>query len=218
MKIKELLRKTELFVDKFIPYLLVLLIFIIVIELFFHNIAEQYRYHINLLDGFIVLVFLLDLYFKYQQTKNIPTFVKKYWLEILAVFPFYLVFRFIETTLGFLEVSGLIKQGQNIVHSGLEVEKEVAVIGREVVEAEKLEKIGARSRALARTFRTISRTPRLIAATQFYEEPKLLKKVSAKAKEDLRKFSSKTKIKLKKASKEARKELIKVQRKILNKK
>ena len=62
---KEWLKKIELFVDKFIPYLLVLLIFVIIIELFFHDVAEAYRYHINLLDGFIVLVFLLDLYNKY---------------------------------------------------------------------------------------------------------------------------------------------------------
>lgn len=185
---KDWLKKLEVFVDKFIPYLLVLLIFIIVVELFFHDISEEYRYHINLLDGFIVLVFLLDLYFKYQKTKNIPKFVMKYWLEILAVFPFYLVFRFLEVTFGFLELSGLIKQGQNIFHSGLEVEKEVAVVGREVVEAEKLEKIGIRSRAIARTFRTVSRTPRLIAAAQFYEEPMLLKKASAKTKRELRKL------------------------------
>ncbi|MEK6936544.1 MAG: hypothetical protein AABW58_00565 [Nanoarchaeota archaeon] len=197
----EWLKKIELFVDRFIPYLLVLLIFVIVIELFFHDAAEQYRYHINILDGFIVLVFLLDLYFKYQKTKNIPTFVRKYWLEILAVFPFYLVFRFVETTLGFLEVSGIIKQGQNIFHSGLEVEKEIAVVGREVVEAEKLEKIGVRTRAIARTFRTVSRTPRLVAAAQFYEEPKLLKKASAQTREELKKFDKKARKVLRKGFK-----------------
>ncbi len=215
---KEWLRKLEVFVDKFIPYLLVLLIFIIVMELFFHDVAEQYRYHINLLDGFIVLVFILDLYFKYQQTKNVPKFVRKYWLEILAVFPFYLVFRFVETTLGFLEVSGVIKQGQNILHSGVEIEKEVAVIGREVVEAEKLEKIGVRSRAIARTFRTVSRTPRLVAAAQFYEEPKLLKKFDQKTRSKLKKASAKAKKEIKEASKETRKELNKIKRKILKKK
>ncbi|MBS3171497.1 hypothetical protein J4449_02700 [Candidatus Woesearchaeota archaeon] len=215
---KEWLKKIELFVDKFIPYLLVLLIFVIIIELFFHDVAEAYRYHINLLDGFIVLVFLLDLYFKYQQTKNIPTFVRKYWVEILAIFPFYLFFRFIETTLGLLEMSGLIKQGQNILHSGIEIEKEIAVIGREVVEAEKLEKIGVRSRALARTFRIVSRTPRLVAAAQFYEEPKLLKKFDQKTRTKLKKASTNTRLELKEVLKDTRKKFAKIQRKILRKK
>ncbi len=195
---KEWLRKLEVFIDKFIPYLLVLLIFVIVIELFFHNIAEEYRYHINLLDGLIVVVFLLDLYFKYQRTRNIPQFVGKYWLEILAVFPFYLLFRFVETTLGFLEISGAVKQGQNILHSGIEAEKEVTLIGKEVGEAEKL---GVRAKALTRTFRTVSRTPRLVAAAQFYEQPKFLKKASKETKKELRKFSKETKNKLKRIKK-----------------
>ena len=215
---KDWLKKLELFVDKFIPYLLVLLIFVIVLELFFHDIAETYRYHINLLDGFIVLVFLLDLYFKYQQTKNVPKFVRKYWLEILAVFPFYLIFRFIETTLGFLEVSGILKQGQNILHSSLEVGKEVEVIGREAVEAERLEKIGIRASSISRTFKTVSRTPRLIEATRFYEKPKFLKKFNQKTRKEIKKASAKAKEDLKKVSKETRKEFRKVQIKILKEK
>ena len=201
---KEWLKKLELFVDKFIPYLLVLLIFVIILELFFHEIAEQYRYHINLLDGFIVLVFLCDLYFKYQRTKNIPKFIKSYWLEILAVFPFYLLFRFVETTICFLEVSGIIKQGQNILHSGIEVEKEIAVIGKEISEAEKL---GVRAREISRAFRTVSRTPRLVAAAQFYEEPKVLKKYDYEARKELKDISIK-------AGKFTKKELKKVEKRL----
>ena len=192
---KEWLKKIEVFVDKLIPYLILLLLFVIVIDLFFHETAEQYKFQISLVDGFIVLVFVVDLAFKFNRVRNIPEFVRSYWLEIIAVFPFYLVFRVLEITFGFLEVSGIIKQSQNILHSSVEVEKEVALITKE---AEEVEKIGSRARTFSRTFRSISRTPRLVAAASFYEEPKLLKKFDQKTRRELRKASYKGKREIRK--------------------
>ena len=175
------LKKLEVFVDKFIPYLIILLLFVIIIDLFYHDIAEHYKFQIALLDGFIVLVFLIDLSFKFKRAASIPQFLKKYWLEILAVLPFYLLFRALEIAIGFLELSGIIKQSQNILHTGVEIEKEISLISKE---AEEVEKVGARAKSFARTFKSISRAPRLLAASSFYESPenKLKKKKQSKRK------------------------------------
>ncbi len=187
----KLLNKLEYLVDKILPYLIILLLFVIIIDLFFHDIAEIYRFQIGLIDSIIVAAFIIDLTFKYNRVRNIPYFIRKYWLEILAIFPFYLMFRALEVTIGFLELSGFIKQGQNILHTGIEVEKEIALIGRE---AEEVEKIGARTRSIYRTIRTVSRTPRLFAAASFYEEPKILQEVSTKVRKEIKKELKKFKI------------------------
>jgi len=168
---KKWLKDLEIIVDKIIPYLILVLLAVIIIDLFFHNLAEQYKIQISLIDGFIILTFVIDLIYKYNRVRNFPKFVKEYWLEILAVLPFYLIFRVIETTIGFLEISGVIKQGQNLFHSGVEVEREISLITKE---AEEIEKIGARTNKFARIFRTVERTPRLMTASKFYENPKVI--------------------------------------------
>lgn len=170
---KEWLKKLEVIADRLIPYLLLLLVFIIIIDIFYKDVAEMYKFQIGLLDGFIVGVFLTDLIFKFIRTKNFPDFIKKYWLEILAVFPFYLLFRALELTFGFLELSGIIKQSQNIFHSGIELEKEVTLASRE---AREVEELGSRAGIFSRTFRSISRAPRLLEASKFFEKPNTKKK------------------------------------------
>lgn len=186
----KLLKKLEIFVDKILPYLIILLLFVIVIDLFYHDIAEIYRFYIGVIDLIIVIAFIIDLAFKYNRVRNISSFVRTYWLEILAIFPFYLMFRALEVTIGFLELSGFIKQGQNLLHTGIEVEKEIALISRE---AEEVERIGSRTRSIYRTVRTVSRAPRLFAAASFYEEPEILQKASTKVKKEIRYIENKAK-------------------------
>jgi hypothetical protein len=55
---------------------------------------SAYQAWITAIDWFILLFFIVDLVFKYLHTKGTLKFVKLYWLEIIAVFPFYLLFRF----------------------------------------------------------------------------------------------------------------------------
>jgi len=190
---------------------LVILIGVIVIDLFFKEIAEEYKFYLGLIDSFIILVFIIDLGFKFNRTRNIPKFIGKYWLEIIAVFPFYLIFRLLEVTFGFLELSGIIRESQNIFHSSVEIEKEVSLISKEAKEIEKVgiesEKIITRSRALPNVFRSIQRTPRLLEAVEFYEEPKHKKKMIAFEKKELRKVKKYVKSEKKKLKKFEKKEL-----------
>lgn len=185
---KKWLHKLEVIVDKSIPYLLLLLLVLILLEIFFKETAEHYALQIDIADYFIIFAFVIDLTFKYMRVKNIKKFIRHFWLDILAVFPFFLVFRVFEAIAGL--VSTTISEGvasfQAILHESIEaerggvklVEKEGARALRVVEEegakiaarAERLGKV-SRSSRFARFLRPILRFPRFLKAVPFYEKP-----------------------------------------------
>lgn len=185
---KRWMHKIEVVVDKLIPSCLVILLVIIIIELGFEGLVEHYSLHtpIMIADGFVVGVFVADLIFKYIRTRKIKEFAKKYWLDILAVFPFFLVFRVFEAAAGAFSAATMegTQTAQKILHEGLEVEKEGVKI---IKEAERFAKqsnsianAGAlarlrRSERFARFLRPLFRIPRLLKALpkmmHFYEKP-----------------------------------------------
>ena len=103
---KKLVCKLEIFVDKLIPYLLLLLVLVIIGEIFYNEFMLKYNTIVQILDWFIIFVFVIDLIFKYNRTKDIPKFFRASWIEIIAVFPFFLIFRLFE---GFVELLGLVR-------------------------------------------------------------------------------------------------------------
>lgn len=184
---KKWLHKIEVIIDKIIPFLLLLLLLIIIIDFFFKQIAEQYLFYVESADYFIIFIFLVDLIFKYVRVRNISKFVRTFWLDIIAVFPFFLVFRIFEAAAGLFSTS--MSEGaasfQTILHEGLEVERGGAkLLEREgqvlstvekegakiAAETEKIAKI-SRSEKFARFLRPILRTPRFLKAVPFFEKP-----------------------------------------------
>ena len=93
---KPWLHKIEVIVDKIIPYLVLILLILIIGEFTHYKLIEDNEDIVLLIDYIIVIFFLIDLSFKYYRVKNFKIFVKKYWLEILAIFPFFLIFRLVE--------------------------------------------------------------------------------------------------------------------------
>jgi len=169
----------ELIVDAIIPYCLVLLIIILILELGFKTFVEGHGLQtiIDISDYFIIAVFILDLLFKYIRVKSIPKFLRKYWLELIAVFPFFLLFRFAELAFGITGVSDTIKTAQSITHSTTELEKEAVALteGEKVLtEGETLLK-AERSVALTNFLRPLSRIPRFFKTLpqilHFYDKP-----------------------------------------------
>ena len=161
------MHKVEHVVDKLIPPMLIALIFLIVIELFFHDFAHHYEFWIILADYVVISVFVLDVIFKYIRIKPFKSFLRKSWLDIIAIFPFALMFRVFE---GFFEIfaaSEIIKESQSVLHSAVEMEKEAGKIVREVERAGK----AARTTRFARFIRPIARAPRLVKAFAFHEKP-----------------------------------------------
>jgi len=75
---KPWLHKIEVFVDKIIPYLVLILLILIISDLFYHEKTSSYENEMLILDYFIVFVFIIDLSFKYYRVKNAKIFIKKY--------------------------------------------------------------------------------------------------------------------------------------------
>lgn len=171
---KKVFKKVEVFVDKSIPLLVVILLGIIISELFFHDLVEPYILYLEIADGLIIGFFLVDLIFKWYRAKNIKQFIQTSWIDIIAVFPFFLIFRVLEQFIIFFEISKSVQQFQGFLHSGLELSrtgsdilKEGGLVTQEAAKAGKL----ARLERFMKIFRPLQRSPRLIKAFGFYEKP-----------------------------------------------
>ncbi|MEA2036703.1 MAG: ion transporter [Nanoarchaeota archaeon] len=161
------LHKIEVIVDKSIPYLLIALLFIITGELFFHEQLHHYQIWIDAADSFIISVFVFDLVFKYIRIRNIPKFLKSSWLDIIAVFPFFLLFRLFEEIGLLFSLGERIAEAQPIFHESVEIEKEASKIIRE---SEKLGKV-SRAKIVSRFIRPLARVPRFFKAFAYFERP-----------------------------------------------
>lgn len=153
-KLPHWLESIEFFVDKSIPYVLVLLAIMIIAE--FTHFAPEYEHYFVYLDYFVIAFFIVDLCFKWYHTHNALKFIKLYWIDLIAVFPFYAVFRV------YFAVSELVAAGepvQKILHETLllretKLLKEATVL-RETEYAAKFAKESRFIRVLARSLRII---------------------------------------------------------------
>ena len=141
---------------------------------FFKNLAIKYHFWIDLIDWIIVSFFVADLVFKYLRVRIWPIFFKKYWLDILAVFPFFLFFRLFEELSKVLgEVKELPVQVQKVVHLGLELRE--ARLAEETLkiskEAEEISQV-TRTERFARFLGGAEKVPELAKPIAFYEDPK----------------------------------------------
>src|SRR3990167_4979981 len=184
------LHTIEVIVDKAIPYLILILLFIIIGEFAFHSLIEKYRLYATIADYIIIGFFLIDLCFKFYRVRNVKLFFKKYWLEVIAVFPFILVFRLFEELFLLFRFTAPIEEGQKIIHSVAEVTKigEEQKIIRELSALEKETRVFRsieEGTKLSRTsmFLRFFRLARLARAVPVYENP--VKHEVEKVKKDL---------------------------------
>jgi hypothetical protein len=173
------LSEAELFVDKIIPYLILVLFVIIILDVFFRDIANAYQTTIFVIDTAIVFIFLLDIIFKYRRVHNIPRFLRKYWLDVLAIFPFFLLMRMFEEFLLLSERSALTLR--NLFHAGIVLEEE-AIVGTEAAKTAELIAQEGRIATFSERLAFLRRVPRLFKAFSFYEHPKQKKTLYHKKK------------------------------------
>ncbi|MEK6923071.1 MAG: hypothetical protein AABW84_00020 [Nanoarchaeota archaeon] len=100
-KLDKFLEKAEDIVDILVFPATLLLAFLVIGSFFLH--LEDYEPYATIADYFIISLFVVDLGFKWRHVHNLKKFFKFYWLDILAVFPFYLLTR---TYLGFAQFIG----------------------------------------------------------------------------------------------------------------
>ena len=148
------LKKVEHINARLIPYSLVLLFILIILELFVH--LESHVYHLTLrtLDYLVITIFVIDLIFISRKCKPTSYFFRHYWLDILAVFPFAIAFHFISEIYRVFALSEKLVIGQAIFHETLEVGKEVSV--------------ASRTGRVAKYVRIVARSLRIITKSKFF--------------------------------------------------
>ena len=152
-KKEKIIEKTEHIVSRLIPYALIVLTTILVLELGFQ--IKNHTVHAILvtLDYIVISIFVTDLIFIARKCNTAIYFFKNYRLDILAVFPFVLTFNLINEFYRVFALTKKFKLGQSIIHESLEVRKGVAV--------------AARTGKIARYIRIGARTLRIITKTKF---------------------------------------------------
>ncbi len=159
------LHKIEVFIDRLLAPLMAAFLVVIVGELFFTHQFEFYKHYADWFDGFVVLILAVDLWFKYTRVRKLPTFVKKYWLQIIATIPFFVAFRILEA----LRVIEVLQKGEAFAEEAFassKIEREAAILIKEVTNQEV-----TRTAHMINTFRALSRFPRLFKVIPFFEKP-----------------------------------------------
>ena len=157
----------EIATDRIVPFAVIALLIVIILEFFFAEIAEAYHTAISIADYSIVGIFILDLIFKYLRIKKFKNFLKECWLDIIAVFPFFLIFRVFESFLILAELPKELRQAQLLLHEGLVVSEESSKIIKEAEQAGKISRV----KTIIRMFRAVEDSPKLVKALAFYEQP-----------------------------------------------
>src|SRR3989344_2285716 len=93
-----------------IPYLVLLLTILFILDNPFWTLLDLRRFDTALLvfDAVIIFFFTADLVFKWIRIHELKLFIKLYWIDILAVFPIYLILR------TYSEVRSLFRIGEEI--------------------------------------------------------------------------------------------------------
>lgn len=82
--------KLDNLVQSLIPPLLVLLLTVSIIELFYD--VSKYALLIDIFDIVIIIIFAIDLYYRWFETPHIIPYIRKHILDIIATIPFNLIF------------------------------------------------------------------------------------------------------------------------------
>ncbi|MBU0460438.1 MAG: hypothetical protein KJ771_06550, partial [Nanoarchaeota archaeon] len=119
-KLSKFWESVEHFNAKLIPFAILGLLFVIVVELFFKEFAEHYHTPILIVDYIVIAIFVVDLTFLAVQARSVKYFFKNYWLDIIAIVPFALFFTIISRLYQTVLQAGKLATGQAILHQTLE--------------------------------------------------------------------------------------------------
>ena len=159
---KGFLGEIERFTDKTIPFWVIVLAIMLILDNPFWTILdlEHYQPWVSLVDALIVLFFFIDLIFKWYTVRQWKKFLKIYWLDILAIFPFYLITRAWITVTALLRVGEELGEGQKFLHEFLLLrETELVKEARIAEEVKQLRE----TKPFIRALRSIQRFLRFIA-------------------------------------------------------
>ncbi|NND86414.1 MAG: hypothetical protein HKM23_03605 [Nitrosopumilus sp.] len=73
----------------------------------------------------LILLLIVDLYFKYRKTKDPKKFIKKYWIDItmLILIPILSIFKFFKVGLSLIKKLKTAKMGTKVIHKSKKISK-----------------------------------------------------------------------------------------------
>lgn len=157
------LSRVKHFIDRILPYALVVLLVLIILEIFFKELVQPYETIINTIDNIIVTMIAADLYFKWRRSHGIKNFLRSSWLDIIAVFPFFIMIRILEEAVILIRLTDTIESFDNF----LEIERDSIRLAREIEKEAKV----SRTSFMKRFLKPFARSPRFAKAFTFYERP-----------------------------------------------
>ncbi len=146
----------ERFTNRIIPYLIILLAVVLILGFIVD--LDHYEPWVGYFDYTVVFFFVVDLIFKWFRVPYLKKFVRLYWLDILAVFPFYLFARAYIKIASIAEVSRDISEAQKVAHEAVLL-RETELLKEERIIKET--KILSESKPVLRIIKTFQRTIRL---------------------------------------------------------
>ena len=156
----------EIFIDKVVPYALMFIIVHLIMNLFFKETIHRYEDLIIFFEFFLITFVLgFDLIFKYRRSVNKKYFFKHHWLEIIAVFPFMLIFRLFEEAYlisRLVPVETSVASTQTVLHEIKGISKGTRII-TEAELAGRVSRVGV--------FGNIARIPAFMRGAIFFEHP-----------------------------------------------
>lgn len=150
-------KEFEHLTDDIIPFLVIGIAAVLIMENPFWTLVELDHYEpwVSIFDSIVVFFFVSDLIFKWFRTRQLLKFLKLYWIDIIAVFPFYLAFR------AYAEVAGIFRIGEEVtevtqkaMHEAVLL-REAKLVEKEARLARELKAGGRIARSVGRFFRTI---------------------------------------------------------------
>jgi basic amino acid/polyamine antiporter, APA family len=87
--------KLDNIIQLLIPPSLVLLLVVTIIELFY-GVGKTLSVLIDIFDIYVIIIFAIDLYYRWFETPHFFPYIKKHFLDIIATIPFNLIFLGIE--------------------------------------------------------------------------------------------------------------------------
>lgn len=85
-------KRLLLYFNIFIIFLVFVSVVILMLD-WMYDLTTKQTLVLNVIDSFVVLMFIIDLVIEYKILKDKSKFLKYYWLDIIAVFPFFVMFR-----------------------------------------------------------------------------------------------------------------------------
>lgn len=135
---KPILRKLEVFFDRMITPALLALVVIVVADIFFTDLKYEYEMYFLYLDIFVISIFVGDLSFKFKRAANWKGFLRREWLEILAIIPFFWIFRLIESI---VRVGELLQEFIHLIARGGRLVRFLAVFNLTASRHERFKKL-----------------------------------------------------------------------------